>query len=283
MTATGWGRSSGDIVSEIKMAVTNTRAPVLVVEGDSDECFFARRVVDGTHIIDANGRINVEGSIALANNDPELSMMPIIGVVDEDYDWYLGIEGLPSNIVKFDPRDLEGLLIRSSALDAVLVEYSDRSMARQFSEMSGSDIRTALAKRAEIFGRIRIYNSKNRKVCLKALLPRRFKNSHDWSYSSDAIIAEAVRLGVHDDVQVLSDEVSGIPLPSLWHAARGHDLIDILVDGLKSVLGGGRHNPSEKKISAILRQSIPSAELDQSILRQNILQWERSTGHRLFA
>lgn len=272
----GWSRSAADIVVEIEMIKTNWAGQFLLVEGPSDECFFGPRISGGAQIVQCSGKRNVEDAFALLDADANHKNTIALGVVDEDYDWLTGHFVQSANILKFDPRDLESMLIRSGALQSVLAEFAERDSVRTF-ESSGLSVLEALAERAEIFGRIRMYNSLHAKVCLKKFKPVQFCEVATWTYDRNRILAAAVARGVHNDAAVLDQEINRLQAPSIWHVVRGHDLVDILVGGLLGVLGGGS-GVRLPDVERVLRQSLQAIELNQTPFIRRLLHWQSARG-----
>ena len=269
----GWNKTADDIAAEIAMAQTNHRGAYLVLEGPSDELFFRRFVSKKVYIVQANGRKNVEDAMLIIDTDSSYRNTKVLGIIDEDYDWSVNYMVASKNIIKFDPRDLESMLIRSDALDSVLIELGDNSKINSFCNDVGNSVRSVLVKKAEFFGRLRIYNQLNSGVSLKKFKPMQFFNKNDWSYDHGSACKAAVKLGVHTNASQLQTQIDLINIPSDWHCARGHDLIDILVGGLKSVLGVGT-NISASHVEMLLRQSMSGLDGAGTNLFARISQWE---------
>jgi len=68
-----------------------------------------------------------------------------------------------------------------------------------------------------------------------------------------------------------------------WKICQGHDLIDILVIGLKHVLGHAKE-VGRNQMASVLRQGIERAEFCDTLLVKKIVEWEnRNTPHRIFS
>ncbi|MEA9755532.1 DUF4435 domain-containing protein [Xanthomonas campestris pv. raphani] len=279
----GWDRGAGDTASEILMAVTNGINQFLIVEGPSDHRFFEPRVCDSVYLLAPGGRDLVEEVLQLADADSQFSGLYYLGVVDEDDDWHTGSEKKSENIVTVRPRDLEGMLICSPALSYVLAELSDKHTVANMEREMGQTICSAIANKAQIFGKIRLYNSTNNQVDLsEKLKPQEFISSTSWSYDEDALLLKAVKLGVHEDVTQLRIEIDSIHLPSAWHGVRGHDAINVLVGGfvrgLKTV-----SQISQDRIESLLRAGLHKHEFEASDLCLQIRAWETSKACRLLS
>ncbi|WVK05089.2 hypothetical protein KWH09_05590 [Xanthomonas campestris pv. olitorii] len=279
----GWDRGAGDVASEILMAVTNGINRFLVVEGPSDHRFFEPRICEKVYLLAPGGRDLVEEVLQLLDADPQFSGLHCLGIVDEDDDWHTGKEKKSENIVAVRPRDLEGMLICSPALSYVLAELSDKQTVANMEREMGQTICSAIATKAQIFGKIRLYNSTNGQVDLsEKLKPQEFISSTSWTYDEDALLLKAVRLGVHEDVTQLKLEIDTIFLPSVWHGVRGHDAVNVLIGafmrGLKTV-----SQISQDRIESLLRAGLHKHEFEASDLCQQIRGWEASKACRLLS
>jgi Protein of unknown function (DUF4435) len=264
------GRSAGDVASEIAMSRLNWKGSFLMVEGPSDSKFWKPRKHESCDIVLATGRDQVLGAaqiIARAGLDG------VLGIVDDDFDTLTGnVHNVP-NVLNTEPRDLEGMLLRSRALDKVLAEYADAQQTKSFLASEPPSVLDALLRRAEFFGKLRLINYLSRKpVSLRALRPPRFRVQNTWTYDEAAIVAEAIRLGMGPDAATITQNISALSPASPWHLCRGHDLLLILADGIKTTLG--RDELSEETLSMCLRSGFEEHELRASRLWAEIEAWE---------
>lgn len=273
-----WTLGPDELVTEAIMALSNSPRPVVFVEGDSDRRFFRGKLRDNIYYVDSGGRINVKTCVGKVNSlgrDGDF-----IGVVDEDYDWILGGGDVPGNIIKFDPRDLECLLLRSRALDNFLVEYSDDIIVSSYEARVGCTVREAVASKSTLFGAIRIFNSLNRRVDMKWLRPSRFliNGDGDWSYDVARVCECAVENGVVDDSGILIGYIDGFEYPSVWHVVRGHDAIEVFRHGVNGYLGRRRFNFSADQIESFLRQAFDCGSDDVFGVFKRLHAWGESAG-----
>jgi len=262
-------RKGDDIAAEVTMMRSATRGPFVIVEGPTDERFFAPRLLSGCYVAIGSGRRTVEDA-AIRLDGSQVGLRDYIGVIDEDYDWLIGYNVVSPNVIKTDPRDIEGLFFKSHGLDCVLAEYGDRNACQDFQRKNGQTILNAILLRAEPFGRIRMVNSAGPMVDIKSLKPQRFFG-RDWSYDMGEAVKVAVELGVSDSVSNLRAAMSSLNPPDIWHCVRGHDMVDILVGGLLGVLGA--KNVDTRGVERILRQSISPEEFAQSLLYTRLKTW----------
>ncbi|UVL48690.1 DUF4435 domain-containing protein [Pseudomonas moraviensis] len=268
-------REPGDIVAEVLMTISADPETVFwLLEGVTDVKFFRPRLKPGLCLIDTTGKYKLIRAMKLFNEDLRFSAINVIGIVDNDYDWLTNFE-LPENVVSTEPRDLEGLMLRANSISCVLAEYGRPASIQSFEER-GTSIIDAIVERALFFGKIRAVNNVNRRVCLKKFKPLMFFRE-DWSYDENSALLRAVQLGVSDSVEILMAEMQKLPVVNDWYYVRGHDAIDILCGGLKSVFGDGRLT-GVNAIEPVLRQSLSDAEFARSKIYTEVNSWHVSRG-----
>jgi hypothetical protein len=197
----------------------------------------------------------------------------VLGLVDDDFDTLTGAPHAVPNVVSTDPRDLEGILMRSAALEKTLAELGDAARLEAFLAREGGTVRDALLIRADIFSRIRWLNYlQPTRVNLDPLRPGRFCNHATWTYDLPAIKFEAVRLGVATNAAALDQMLAALPAAPAWHIVRGHDLVAVLAGGLHSVLGTSR--PGISVVEMTLRASLEQIELCGTSVWAAIKAWE---------
>jgi len=262
-------RDVGDIISEIQMTLAaDPNAIFWLLEGVTDIKFFKPRLIDEITLIDSMGKYKVIETIKRIAASNNLKSLPVLGVVDNDYDWLNGYEA-PPNVVSTEPRDLEGILLRANCVDCVLSEFGNSNAIAQFERREGPVI-DAILSRALEFGKVRAVNSRGNRVCLKSLKPVQFFKN-DWSYDKGRLYEKAVQLGVSSSIAELKREISNLPETNPWHYVRGHDAIDILCGGLISVLGPFKAHAS--LIEPVLRQSLTSQQYKTTTIHQQSMLW----------
>lgn len=268
-------REPGDIISEILMTLAADPETVFwLLEGVSDVKFFRSRLKSGICLVDSTGKYKVISAMQRINSDRKLAEIKLLGIVDNDYDWLTDYR-LPENIISTEPRDLEGVMLRANSVACVLAEYGSAEAVMRF-ELQGVSIVDAVIQRSLIFGKVRAVNNLNDKVCLKKFKPLQFFND-DWSYDEEAALERAVRLGVATDVETLREKIQALPVVNDWHYVRGHDAIDILCGGLKSLFGDGR-SVGVPAIEPILRQSLNDEDFAKSKIFTEVVQWHQDRG-----
>lgn len=273
-TPSAWSRTASDLLAEILMAATNHAGSFLVVEGPSDERFLGLKVGDDVYFVQAGGKETCINTVRILNSAAR--QFPYLVIADEDYDW-IQPEREP-NLILTDTRDIEAILLRSSALDALMLELGDKSRMTAFLQHSGTSIRDAVLSRASFFGRVRTLGF-IKSICMKSIKPSRFCQQ-DWTYDVNACAQACVLLGLADNVESLMDSANALNAPSDWHFARGHDLIDILIGGFVHVFSGKA--PMRDHVEALLRQSMQRDEFEATHLYRRVSEWEASSAQRIW-
>ncbi|CAI8941843.1 DUF4435 domain-containing protein [Pseudomonas sp. IT-P4] len=268
-------REPGDIISEVLMTLAADPETIFwLLEGISDVKFFRSRLKSGICLVDSTGKYKVISTMQRINADRRLAEIKLLGIVDNDYDWLTEYR-LPENIISTEPRDLEGVMLRANSVACVLAEYGNAEAVVRF-ERGGVSIVEAVIQRSLLFGKIRAVNNLNEKVCLKKFKPLQFFKE-DWSYDEESALERAVQLGVAPNAEILREKIRDLPSVSDWYYIRGHDAIDILCGGLKSLFGDGR-SVGIPAIEPILRQSLNDEDFARSKIFTEVVQWHQDRG-----
>ena len=233
----------------------------LVVEGVDDMKFWRTRCHDACRLVDGGGKPNVVNGMTRLD---ETDFKGALAVVDSNHDHLAGSVLKSRNIVATDAHDLECLLCRSSALDAVLAEFGDPDKIEQF-EREHTDVRTALVDRAVVLGSLRWAARQFRpNIGLAGIKLPRFMNETTWALDEQRMIAAASSSQVGETA--LRQAIAALPAVEPWYVARGHDVLEILRMGLRQVLGSLQANVGVAQLAAVLRQGMPPPELQSTKL-----------------
>lgn len=265
-----WDKSVGDVISEIKMMGTNFKGFYWLVEGPSDIRFFTSRKKADVEIIAAGGKYNVIQAMRELDGDPIKSR--VLGIVDADIEWLIPDRDRPEGVISTDPRDIEGMLIRSTALNKLLAEYADPEKILSFELGKKTSVREYVHDVAELFGKVRAANELFRKVKLKKLKPQIFISKDSWEYDFEQAMEFCVRLGAFESVEDLRTRISLLPHMDDWHYVRGHDAVNILTGGLIKQFGRGG-TIDEARVESALRLGIEEYEYQSTNLYQSLEAW----------
>lgn len=270
-------KSSGDIVSEILMSRTGFNGSFLVVEGDEDSRFFKGRVAKNEcEIVIAGGKAVVEGSIQRLDSQ---QFRGALGVCDDDCASFNGFQSVSPNLIATECRDLDTWLIRSPALERLLAVYGDKTTIEAFETKNGS-VRDNLIRIALPFGRLRWLSIKNGLlISFDSLKLPRFLKSQ-WAFSPDELFDVAAQQ-INTTASSLRDLTDALPQVDPWLVCQGHDLMHLLVQGLRDGTLGTT-NPGSYHIGSVLRAALDDSHWRASRLAVDIRQWEsRNTPYRV--
>lgn len=265
-----WDKSVGIIVSEIIMMETSSKGLYWLVEGPSDIRFFEARKRPEVELIVSGGKRNVIGSMQALTTNPVSERM--LGIVDADIDWLLAVDSMPDNVISTDPRDLEGVLLRSSAYVKVLAEFSDPIKVKAFEASRSCTVLEYVRDMAIQFGKIRAVNDLNHGVSLRKFRPQAFMQKGAWVYDFESVNRSAIDKGVCASIDDLNAKIQALPEVDPWNYVRGHDAVNILAGGMICEIGRGGKVDSDR-IESVLRSGIEEVEFRETKLHRSIAAW----------
>lgn len=264
-------RTVGDVVSEILMSRTAFLGSFLLLEGETDSKFFARRIrKDDCQIVIAGSKTTVCEATRRAY---DFGNSGVVGIVDDDYDSCCGAPVPSEHIIRTDARDLEALLIRSCALELVISETGSPGKIAAFEAGEKTSVRDALIRRSLIFGKLRLLNRINGwNFDFGTLSPWKFADEKSWVIDESSLTAHvANEVGVRHDQ--LIESIDGMHIGNdPFEILHGRDTANILAIGLRSKLGNTQL--SVDKLMQMLRLAFDDAMAIASALFRDIRAWE---------
>ena len=264
-------KTSGTLVAEVKMSRMSHDGAFLVVEGRDDVRFWRTRRHASCELVDGEGKKNVLGCISRLDSE---SFKGALGIVDNDYDSLMGVHFESRNLLATDAHDLESLLCRSSALDAILAEYGSPSKIARFESTAGVDVRTGLLERALVFGRLRWATMRHEPtVSLDRIKVPRFVDENTWNVDREGLIRAAVGADSPDGACELASRIARLPEADPWYVVRGREMIEILRIGLRRVLGDIRASVGYDDLARVLRVAMSRDDLEATKLGAGMRAW----------
>lgn len=264
-------KTPGILAAEIKMHRRVHAGAFLVVEGKDDLRFWRRWRHSDCELIDGEGKDKVVNGVRRLDSR---GVRGVLGVVDSDYDTFRGEDSPSANLVATDAHDLECVLCRSQALEAVLAERGDPSQIRRFEDDTGVAVRQSLLDRALVFGRVRLAATlwDDTQVMPELRVPR-YLDEETWIVDGaalmDAVVARSGR-----DRETWENRVALFAGADPWFVARGHDMIEILRIGLRKVLGNIRATVGRDDIAKDLRLAMSREYLEATRLWAGVRAWQ---------
>ena len=261
-------QSIEELITELTM--TYSFKMHLIVEGDDDRKFFrsSMRGLDKINLLCVWGADNVMHVIREIDKlRPGTRISPTLGIVDRDYRIPLGILLRSPNLIASDARDLECMMFGSPSFEAVLTEFGSE---KKVAALGGHRlIATAAIASASNVGRIRYH-------------VHQLRNGTSFRQLDLSRIVDRKTLGIDPDELVrhlnARQGVGGCQLPvaattqakdSCAKArcdkgqpyfqhdlllCRGHDLMELLAIGFRSLFGSrSAAESSRENIESLFR------------------------------
>ena len=255
----------------------------LIVEGRDDRLFFEQFVDSGDCAVQvADGESNVVEVIDILDAD---SFPGAVGVIDADLDRLEGYSWQSSNLIVLDTYDLEALLIKSRALERVLVELgsSEKITGR------AKHPREELIDAAVPIGCLRLYSRRSKLLNLKfdGMQYERFVDRGSLRTNVRNMVREVKNRSQRSDLACddTAREIRSIEdtVNDPWLVCCGTDMVAILGIGLRKALGtndAGAVKPDV--LRTYLRLAYEWQELIDSRLGRDLREWsERNPGFRV--
>ncbi len=273
-----------NVANDIRLQLGVFKGAIVLVEGATDRAFFAnflngkrsrfkvgegkRRVVKILHLLQGATRV--------------------LGIVDADYWPITGERPALGNLFVTDTTDVESLIIKSDAFRKTLNNYCDAETLEKFVESCGlSDsvaIRDLLVEGAAKIGFLRLSNEREKKsMDFKALCFEQFVKEDTFKLDEAALCEEFAAQNA-DFPQLVRKWIleADKEIDDPWRFACGHDIVAMLVVGLRRSPLGYKTHYSEAEIEAGLRQAFERAHFEKTDLCQSIESWaSQATGGSL--
>ena len=264
-----------EIANEIRLLQNERPSAVLVVEGRDDRLLMEKFIdPDACRIVVAENKKRVEDVIQILDNEPRTG---ILGLVDADFDRIAGRLPVSQNIVMPDGHDVESMLIRSPALDNVLVEFGSEKKIDSFN----SDPFEAIDRIARTIGCLRLYSARSSEnLRFAGMDVSQFIDRTSFRIKQSEFLSEIKRRSQRptlDDVQLLGamSEVDNEEHESA-QLSNGSDLVAILSYALRRTFGTNNASTvSEAILRTSLRLAYHRSDFENSGLFQDIRRWEQ--------
>ncbi len=261
------------LAAEIRLHRDTHSGAFLVVEGADDVRFWRKWRHTRCELVDGEGKLNVLGVVQRLDSR---SVSGVLGLVDSDYDMFVGADLPSANLVATDAHDLECLLCRSDALDAVLHERGDPRKIARFRDRSQMGVRQALLERALVFGRIRLAATLHGATdAMAEIRVARFLDERSWTVDTDTLM-EMVATRSDSELTEWREWITALGTEESWYVARGHDMIEILRTGLKRVLGDLPNSVGVADIAKDLRLAAKRESLEETGMWAGVQSWENA-------
>lgn len=234
-------QNANQIISYINQNTThNTHTGFyLLLEGKSDTSFF-KDIRDKSIciLIVANGWKAIKETFERSNEIPEIVRDKIIGIMDTDFDHFIGVRYTHDHVCYTDTRDLETMLLSSLAFEKFIKSHIDKNafLMSTYREPTLKYFQEIIIKKIQYIGLVRLINEKyNHQLYIKNLHEEIITKTSDVP-TLEQVLIEACKSKSNntDFVKKLKQEAEKNydSLKEPWFLCRGHDLIHALIVSL---------------------------------------------------
>lgn len=264
------------IAAEVVLLRAAAERAILIVEGWSDDRLFRKFLdSDNCELVIAHGKENALRAIELLERN---GFEGVLALVDLDYDGLRGEVRNSDHIVYTEEHDVECMLVKSRALDSVLMEFGSRKKLESL-RLSGVDVREILLNAVRPIGVARYISlSEGIDLTFKGI-NYKIIDKKKLVVSEESLVKELYNnSGRHRSKEcelvkrIMSQEFEGL---DPWVVCCGHDVVAALVKALQHVLGS--HNSGSFDVEALeahLRLAYDSRDFAKSKIFQYIRAWE---------
>lgn len=264
--------------------MAQSKKPWLIVEGESDVCFFKQRL-DTKFGVSFEERNGWEGVVSLLK---EWNLIPneekngkiIVGVIDRDYHEKLGTQ-LPENIVMVDHRDLEIVMFEcDEALNKVLLELgSTQKLPHTPDEkLDLKKVRQVIYELAYPLSKLRFLSAINQESKLTFDKPFDFKKIVETSplVLNESKLFQRISSKSGCSIDLVASMVTK-DIDQQWDIhqkiANGHDIISILGKSLQRHFGTVNEAKyiEGDRLESIFRMAYPNHEFETSKFGKDIM------------
>lgn len=268
-----------DIANEIRLQRFGYAGCFLIVEGERADLKVYQRFVDSEacKIIPAYGKENAVGALKILEQD---RLTGVLAIVDADF-WRLE-EQLPTspNLIVTDTYDLETMILKSPALEKVLVEFGSAEKINRLIQKRRLSIREILLEIGRPIGYLRwISGQQNLSLKIKGVPFKPFVDQKKLTLDTTKLLRTVKnKSGRHDipdqDLRNALEKVAD-PAHDSWDVCCGHDLVCILSLGLCGALGSNKsQDVRAEQLEKILRLAYESSHFFATELYQSLKAWQ---------
>jgi hypothetical protein len=269
-------QTADEVANYIRMMRSSYNGTIIIVEGKTDVLIY-RRLLNGglCTTIPANNKENAIDALDIIEQG---NYTGVLAIVDSDF-WRIdGNYPSKENLFATDTHDLESLIISSNALEKVLAEYGDEVRIGELEK----PIRQILLENALPIGLIRwisLPHKKNLCINFKEMRFFEFIDYSTFNIDLDRLI-EQIKTGfpvTHNETQVSKHEIIALMNQEndLWQICCGHDLVKILLFGLRNIFGNyAGLNINLERLDSLLRVAYEESHFRTTHLFASLIAWE---------
>jgi hypothetical protein len=266
------------IANQVRLTRSVHQGTFVIVEGDTDARVY-NRYIDGEkcRVVNAYNRKNALDAISILEQN---SIKGVIAIVDADFDLLEEVPQSSPNIFFTDTHDLETLMIRSPALEKLLIEIGSSTKIKTFVKLQKKEIREILLGEGVHLGYLRWISLRlQHNLKFENLSFADFVDQHTLTLDSAKLI-RAVKNNSQNhklpdaEIKQQIEELKS-SLHNAWLLCCGHDLISILSIGFRKVLGTRKASDiTPELLERELRLAFETQYFTETMLYHAIAKWE---------
>lgn len=258
----------------------NKHFAFLLVEGDTDRRLFSKFIdKNKCKIQTAENKDNVIEAISILNSS---NFGGVLGVIDADFMHLEGKKCEVNNVILTDTHDIETLMLNSSALESLIAEYANRDKLMEFERDRGENLTNVLLQNTSVLGYLRWFSLRNRAdYDFKTIRYHIFTDCSTLSVNLTKLVSEAINQSPAakiTDCDLTIQRIQNMMLSKndLWQVCCGHDMVQLLLIGLKSVFGGYNSKAlGDGALEGSLRMCFEYGSFAETKSYAFIIEWEK--------
>jgi hypothetical protein len=227
-------------VNAIRLRRTTFSGTFLLVEGSSDKVFYERFVDEAIcELVSVSGKPSSKlRVIEVLRILESASFQGVLAIVDADFDHLKPSPNNSPNLLCTDTHDLETMILKSFALDKVLIEFGSKEKIINFNR----DVRTALLEASMSVGYLRWASQLDElNLTFDGIIFSKFINEQTLQVDELKLVQTVKN---KSQLFLLKDEKLQKRLISQksskhdpWQISCGHDFMEVLSLGLRKAIG----------------------------------------------
>ena len=268
-----------DIANTVRMTRTLHKGAFLIVEGDTDARVY-KRFVDETDckVIPAHNKDNAIDVLTILENE---SLEGILTIVDADF-WHLeGIKTNSENLFLTDTHDLETMIISSSKVQEKIL--SECGSTNKMNQLHHPAIHLVLEATLPIglFRWIASSSMDNLPLKFRDLPFENFVEIPKLKANINKLLEEVKANSGEPEIneKSIKNKIKSLKKENHdpWQVCSGHDMVQILAIGLRSVFGNRKMSKLTADIlEQMLRVAYEYSHFQLTQLYQSIENWEKT-------
>lgn len=270
------------VANRIRLLRSQFSGAFLIVEGDTDKRIYGRFIMaEACRLEVAHSR---ENAIAAALILEQERFVGVFAIVDADFDVLESRISSSPNIFLTDTHDLETMMLKSPALEKLLLEMGSETKLGEFITVRGKELREALLEERLHLGYLRWVSLRHGHALKFEGLNYRAFTDHLILTVNQSKLIETIKnhsQKLQPSDQELQQQIEAIrnETHDKWHVCCGHDLICLLSVGLHKAIGSYDWKEIKPEIiERSLRLAYESAWFWDTRLYASIRAWEEING-----